>query len=59
MMNRLIFVLSLVLGGQVIASRECRLPHRLTEEIRSYQPIVNRIAAAVVNGQYAGNTWQR
>lgn len=29
----------------------------LRNEIRSYQPIVDQIAAAVINGAYSGDTW--
>lgn len=37
----------------------CRLPHELLEEIRSKQSIVNHIANEIVNGSFAGNTFDR
>lgn len=37
---------------------ECpNLTPKLIEEIQSYQPIVNEIVGAVVNGNYSGDTW--
>lgn len=37
---------------------ECpNLAPELIKEIQSYQPIVNQIVSAVVNGQYSGDTW--
>lgn len=37
----------------------CTLSPALVAEIQSYQPIVDRIAAAAVNGSFSGNTWNR
>lgn len=33
------------------------LSNGLREEIQSYQPIVDKIAAAIINGKYSGDTW--
>lgn len=33
------------------------LGNGLREEIQSYQPIVDQIAAAIINGKYSGDTW--
>uniref|UniRef100_A0A182M9U7 Carboxypeptidase Q n=1 Tax=Anopheles culicifacies TaxID=139723 RepID=A0A182M9U7_9DIPT len=35
----------------------CDLPEALLKEIQGYQPIVNKIADKIVNGEYAGRTW--
>lgn len=35
------------------------LSSKLVDEIRSYQPIVNRIVAAAINTEFSGNTWNR
>lgn len=38
---------------------ECpNLTPELIKEIKSYQPIVDEIVAAAVNGKYSGDTWQ-
>lgn len=37
----------------------CSLPPELIAEIESYQPIVNKIAAAAVHGPFSGVTWNR
>jgi hypothetical protein len=37
----------------------CLLPESLVSEIASYQPIVNRIIEAAVDGEYSGTSWQR
>lgn len=31
----------------------------LISEIRSYQPVVNQIVAAAINGTFSGSTWNR
>lgn len=36
----------------------CSLSEDLINEIKSYQPIVDRIVASVVDGPYSGNTWK-
>ncbi|KAJ6625715.1 Carboxypeptidase Q [Pseudolycoriella hygida] len=36
---------------------ECELPDKLRKEIHSYQPIVNKIADEVLNGRFAGDTY--
>lgn len=33
------------------------LTNELINEIKSYQPIVEQITSAVVNGKYSGETW--
>lgn len=33
------------------------LTPELIREIQSYQPTVNKIVSAVVNGKYSGDTW--
>lgn len=33
------------------------LSNELRNEIRSYQPIVDQIASAIINGPYSGDTW--
>lgn len=38
---------------------QCDLSNALVSEIRSYQPIVDKIVQEIVNGEYAGNTWDR
>lgn len=39
-------------------SVECsNLSSNLRDEIQSYQPIVDKIVRAVVNGKYRGDTW--
>lgn len=39
-------------------NNECPiLANGLREEIRSYQPIVDKIVAAIINGTYSGDTW--
>ncbi|XP_049536295.1 carboxypeptidase Q-like [Anopheles darlingi] len=35
----------------------CQLPDALVAEIRGYQPIVNKIVDKIVNGKFAGQTW--
>lgn len=41
-----------------VDNAECpNLTPKLIEEIQSYQPTVNKIVSAVVNGQYSGDTW--
>lgn len=37
----------------------CSLSEDLIREIKSYQPIVDKIVASVVNGEYSGDTWRR
>jgi hypothetical protein len=37
----------------------CNLPAELTSEISQYQPIVDQIVSNIVNGQFAGKTWER
>lgn len=36
---------------------QCALPPKLLDEIQSYQPIVNKIANEILNGNYTGDTW--
>lgn len=36
----------------------CALPSKLSNEIQSYQPIVNKIAQQILNGNYTGDTWK-
>lgn len=38
---------------------KCSLSQDLIEEIKSYQPIVDKIVAYAVNGEYSGSTWKR
>lgn len=41
-----------------VDNAECpNLTPNLIEEIQSYQPTVNEIVSAVVNGKYSGDTW--
>lgn len=40
-------------------NENCSLNPALVAEIQSYQPIVDRIAAAAVNGSFSGSTWNR
>uniref|UniRef100_A0A182NQN4 Carboxypeptidase Q n=1 Tax=Anopheles dirus TaxID=7168 RepID=A0A182NQN4_9DIPT len=35
----------------------CDLPDSLLKEIHGYQPIVNKIVNKIVNGEFAGRTW--
>ncbi|KFB43754.1 AGAP001264-PA-like protein [Anopheles sinensis] len=35
----------------------CTLPDALLQEIRGYQPIVNKIVDKIVNGEFSGRTW--
>lgn len=37
---------------------ECSLSKELIAEIKSYQPIVDKIVAAAVNGPFSGSTWK-
>lgn len=37
---------------------QCNLSPELIAEIRSYQPIVNRIVAAAVNGPFSGQVYE-
>lgn len=37
----------------------CALSPQLIDEIRGYQPIVDKIIAAAVSGSFAGNTYRR
>lgn len=37
---------------------ECTLPDNLIQEIKGYQPIVNKIVNRVLNGEFSGKTWQ-
>lgn len=37
----------------------CSLAPELKAEIRAYQPVVNKIIEAAVNGSFAGNTYKR
>jgi carboxypeptidase Q len=41
------------------ADGSCNLPENLVKEIRSYQPIVDKIIDKAVNGDFAGKTWDR
>lgn len=55
-----------VVNGAVIDNRidkfidatgNCALPSKLLNEIKSYQPIVDKIAKEILNGSYTGDTW--
>lgn len=37
----------------------CNLPTSLKNEIRAYQPIVDRIVNFAVDGEFSGSTWNR
>lgn len=37
----------------------CALPAHLIAEIKSYQPVVDRITKEILNGPYTGGTWNR
>uniref|UniRef100_A0A8D8NHX2 Carboxypeptidase Q n=2 Tax=Culex pipiens TaxID=7175 RepID=A0A8D8NHX2_CULPI len=37
---------------------QCNLPDALVQEIRGYQPIVNKIVQRIVGGEFAGKTWE-
>lgn len=41
----------------VDSNGNCALPPKLLDEIKSYQPIVNKIAKEILNGNYTGDTW--
>lgn len=62
----ILILTSSVVNGGVIDNRiekfidgngNCALSPKLVNEIQSYQPIVNRIAEEILNGNYTGNTW--
>ncbi|XP_062565090.1 uncharacterized protein LOC134227540 [Armigeres subalbatus] len=36
----------------------CKLPDNLIQEIKGYQPIVDKIITKIVDGEFAGQTWQ-
>ncbi|XP_055610816.1 carboxypeptidase Q-like [Uranotaenia lowii] len=36
---------------------DCQLPDALVQEIKGYQPIVNKIVGRIVDGEFAGKTW--
>lgn len=40
-------------------NKNCDLPSKLKDEIKGYQPTVNRIVKEIVSGQFAGKTWER
>lgn len=40
-------------------SEVCTISPELIAEIKSYQPIVDQIVAAVVKGPHSGSTWNR
>lgn len=43
-----------------IVEAECsQLPANIIEEVRSYQPIADRIVKEIVEGKYAGVTFQK
>lgn len=47
------------ISGNKVNVAECpNLIPQLIEEIKSYQPTVNKIVSAVVDGQYSGDTWK-
>ena len=46
-------------GSFLLANGTCNLPKSLIEEIRGYQPIVDRIIDYSINGGFAGQTWER
>ncbi|XP_058453985.1 carboxypeptidase Q-like [Malaya genurostris] len=40
------------------SENSCNLPDTLLQEIKTYQPIVNKIISGIVDGQFAGKTWE-
>ncbi|XP_065095319.1 carboxypeptidase Q-like [Ochlerotatus camptorhynchus] len=61
MLKSIIFTLCLV--GRITAvplkdAQPCQISEGLLYEIRSYQPIVHKIMNEIVNGRFAGQTWQ-
>lgn len=40
-------------------NKNCDLPLKLKDEIKGYQPTVNRIVEEIVSGQFSGKTWDR
>lgn len=46
-------------GNDDLADTQCSISPELIKEIKSYQPIVNKIVGAVVNGENSGSTWKR
>lgn len=40
-------------------NKNCDLPLKLKDEIKSYQPTVNRIVEEIVSGQFSSKTWDR
>lgn len=61
----MLLCLHTVLGAAVppdaVTNTECSalVSSELRDEIASYQPIVDQIIAAVVDGPYSGSTWNR
>lgn len=58
----LTFAVHAVFGATIIeraTGDECALSLTIIDEIKSYQPVVNQIASAIVGGQFAGDTWKR
>ncbi|KAL1402905.1 hypothetical protein pipiens_001810 [Culex pipiens pipiens] len=58
----LVLIVSILLGTDagVLDNRidQCNLPDALVQEIRGYQPIVNKIVQRIVGGEFAGKTWE-
>lgn len=46
-------------AGEIADECSSLVSTKLRDEIASYQPIVDKIIAAVVNGPYSGSTWNR
>lgn len=42
----------------VKGENKCELSADLVAEIQAYQPVVNQIVEAAVNGKFSGNTWK-
>lgn len=51
-------VKSLINKGENVEG-DCTLPPKLLAEIQSYQPVVDKIVSAAVNGPFSGSTWKR
>ncbi|XP_019559218.3 carboxypeptidase Q-like [Aedes albopictus] len=45
-------------GGGDNGAESCKLPDSLIREIEGYQPIVDKIIGKIVDGEFAGQTWQ-
>lgn len=45
--------------GKLLKAEVCDLPQELLDEIASYQPIVDQITNAILNGELKGTTYSR